>query len=150
VPHIVRQLSPEASDRTRQTAAAVLYGFGPRAKEALPTLLEVAGSEGASATTRVEAARAALEVDLDAARGSEAVRSLVPVLVSELEGPDFKARGRAAETLGLIGPAAREALPALQRALQLPPQGFDTGGLVKDFVRQYAEMAIATIELESG
>jgi HEAT repeat protein len=148
VPHVVRQLSSEANDRTRQEAAAVLYGLGTRAKAALPSLLELAASGDLAPNTRIAAARAALAVDLESARQSEAIVSRIPELIAALSGPDFRLRGQAAETLGLIGPAAREALPALRRSLELPPPGFDTGGLIREYVRNFAELAIATIEIE--
>ena len=42
----------------------------------------------------------------------------VPGLMRSLEDPDWPARLEAAQTLGLIGPAAREAVPALRQALR--------------------------------
>jgi HEAT repeat protein len=42
----------------------------------------------------------------------------VPALMSGLQEPDWPARLEAAQTLGLIGPAAKEAVPALRKALQ--------------------------------
>jgi HEAT repeat protein len=46
----------------------------------------------------------------------ETAAKVVPVLVSGLTSPLVHSRRGAAETLGELGPAAKDALPALQKA----------------------------------
>jgi hypothetical protein len=68
------------------------------------------------------------------------------VLIRVLDRGPFEQQGNAAEALGDIGPAAREALPALRRRLALPDKSIDTGPFVSDFVARYAAEAIKAIE----
>ena len=127
-------------------ATSALWWSGAGAKEAVPALLEVAGSEDRSDIERLAAARAALKIDGGGVRNTKAVLSTIPVLIRTLEQGRFQHQGWAAETLGGIGPAARDALPMLRKRLVLPGKDVDTGGFVSEYVRLEAKRAISAIE----
>ena len=127
-------------------ASSALWWIGPGAKAALPTLLEVAGSGENSDASRIAALRAALKISGPECRKSKAIPAVIPALIRTLENGNFKQQGWAAEAAGGIGPAARDALPALRKRLELPAPDTDTSGLVRAYVQREAKEAIATIE----
>ncbi|MFH1920948.1 MAG: ankyrin repeat domain-containing protein [Planctomycetota bacterium] len=137
------------NEQVIERATSALWWIGAGAKEAIPALLEVAGSEERSDIERLAAARAALKIDAEGARNSKAILSTIPVLIRTLEQGRFRYQGWAAETLRGIGPDAREALPMLRKRLELPREDADTGGLVRSYVRAEAGRAIAAIEARS-
>jgi HEAT repeat protein len=98
----------------RREAVQVLADMGPVAREAVPALRTAIGDR--SPEVRVEAARALWKVD---GQVDPAVKVLVEVL--EMKDPSVGpfplsgAQVQAAEYLGEMGPAARLALPVLQR-----------------------------------
>ncbi len=79
-----------------------------KGKEAIPTCIALLGSEDPSQADRAS--------DLLARIGGDAV----PALVQALEAGQDRSRARAALALGRMGPAAREAIPALERAQAVP------------------------------
>jgi len=81
-----------------------LRDLGPAAKPATPRLAQLLKHEAPQ--FRIEAARTLWKVEKDPA--------VVPVLVAIVKGDDHKLARDAAEALGEIGPAAKEALPALK------------------------------------
>jgi hypothetical protein len=139
-------------------SANVLFNMGGRGRRifrpnedlatAVPALLKVAASEQAEPRARIAAARAALAIDKSQARQANEVLSLVSLLIETLETGEFTLRATAAETLGLIGPAAREAVPALETSRKLPGPDVDTKNLVRDYVKQHAEEALKNINAE--
>lgn len=84
-----------------------LRELGPAAKDAAPRLARLLKHEVPQ--FRIEAARTLWKVEKDPA--------VVPVLVAIVKGDDHKLARKAAEALGEIGPAAKEALPALKALL---------------------------------
>jgi HEAT repeat protein len=127
-----------------QEALVALAKIGPGAKAAVPQLIEVltAGEESAHAAAyalgRIGPAAAAADAALGAAlqnreqslavmaawalnkihpASAETVAKTVPVLVSGLNAPLAKTREAAAETLGELGPEAKQAAGALEKAL---------------------------------
>ena len=123
----------------RRPAARALAAIGPGAKEAVPALTEALGDEYLA--TGVAAARALVQIDpqnctiaipvlvsglSDGARaGREAAEVLamigspaLPSLLDALQGEDRRARIRAAESLGLMGPPARDAVGPLMATLK--------------------------------
>ncbi|MBX9843475.1 MAG: hypothetical protein K2Z80_16875 [Xanthobacteraceae bacterium] len=149
IPALTRAVS-SGSDRVVVHAANALWWMGPGGNPALPALLEVVGSEKHSDASRVAAARTALKIDAAACRESPVMLSGIPMLIRVLEHGSFLHQGWAAETLGGIGPAARDALPMLRKRLKLPSEDVDTGRLVRDYVRREAEAAISAIESGSA
>lgn len=107
------------SEQTIEHAAGALWWIGPGAKDALPALFDVAGSDRRSNLSRLAAARAATKIDPTKSRESEAILSTIPMLIALLENGDSRRQSLAAETLGGIGPAARDALPALRKRRDL-------------------------------
>ncbi|MGI9471382.1 MAG: HEAT repeat domain-containing protein, partial [Rubripirellula sp.] len=98
------------SDRdwtVRRDSAESLGKIGSKAKAAVPTLFRMLTSEDDR-----DAARGALRAIDDA--GPEAV----PVLVGALESDDRRQRYYAMFLLGKVGPAAKDALPAIRRLLE--------------------------------
>ncbi len=136
-------------------AAIALGRFGAAARSAVDKLLEVARKGETEARvaaffglgrihasdSRVfavfEEALKASSADLRwaalEALGSEGNAKAVPLLTSKLESQDELERMRAAESLGRIGKAAREAIPALQKAAR------------REIVRHVAESMNAAI-----
>jgi hypothetical protein len=88
----------------RKRAAESLGRMGPSAKAAVPALFALLSSEEDR-----DAARGALR-EIDAV-GPEAL----PALIKALEVDDGRVRYYAVFYLGKLGPAAKEALPALRR-----------------------------------
>jgi len=143
VARLARQLDAEQI-RTRTAAAKTLAGMGPRAKEAMPALLEALGRPAAGieferavgqaiqaigpaalpelltalksndTQTRTCAATALGKIGPSA---SGAVQALIGALESDR---DYGVRSSAAAALGAIGPGAKAALPALKRAAGSP------------------------------
>jgi HEAT repeat protein len=132
---------PEA--RVRERAARALGEFGPAAQAAFPTLVElVKGDDAAARKTalavldklgppgkeRLAELKALLDrkAPLEARQyaltalgklGGDAVGA-VGVLAEAMQDPEAKIRVRAAAALGDLGPAAREAAPALRAVLR--------------------------------
>lgn len=149
---------------TQQDATMALAQMGPKARLAVPALLEalkspdknvrssaafVLGRIGTEAKSAVPDLIDALkdsnqDVRLAAAIalqwiGSEVKRTAVNALVGVLKEQDADLRGRAASALADSGPEARYALPALKKALKDPDER----------VRQAAASALKRIEPES-
>jgi HEAT repeat protein len=133
------------NDQVTIMAASALWWIGGGAKGALPRLLGVAESEMRSDAARAAAARAALKVNPES-REFKPVLMTIPCLIRLLDAGTFRQQGEAAETLGMIGPAARKALPALRKRLHAPEEDVDTQGLVPDYVQRAAREAIKSIE----
>jgi HEAT repeat protein len=144
VPALVAAMR-EGDESVIQYAASAFWWTGRGATEALPTLLEIAGSEEKSDVSRMAVARAALKIDPEA-RSSGEIVSAIPALIRVLREGSFKNQGQAAEALGHIGPAAREALPILHQRLEPPPVNVNTDGLSRDYVSRAAKSAISAIE----
>jgi HEAT repeat protein len=89
----------------RFQAACELGDIGPEAKAAAPALASLVNDSSYANSTM--AARALIRI------GPPAVASVVPLL----QDPRAAVRKTAAEILGRIGPEAKEAVPALTRAL---------------------------------
>jgi HEAT repeat protein len=96
----------------RSTSANSLGEMGPSAREAIPCLTSVALNDKVP-RVRVEAAVAIWRIDRRSNR-------VVPVLIDALREADEVVRWIAADCLGDIGADARDALPALREALNLP------------------------------
>jgi ankyrin repeat protein/HEAT repeat protein len=127
-------------------AASALWWIRGAARPALSALLNVAGSEDKPDRVRLAAVRAALRIDPAQARAAPETLACLPTLIRMLESGAFIDQGQAAESLGAIGPAAREALPMLRERLALPDETVDTEGLVRDYVSREAAQAIKAIE----
>lgn len=109
----------------RYWAATGLGNIGPNAKQAIPALSQAL--EDASASVRTSAALALWKID----HRSEAITALVEVL----KDPSSAARLRAVQTLGGIGPDAKQAFPAVEAALK------DQDG----YVKRAAEQAVKDV-----
>jgi HEAT repeat protein len=109
VPALARALSDPDLD-VRLTAAATLEAYGQAARGAIPALAD------AVARGDVEFRRAAMYA-LQAI-GPDAAQASLPNLIGDLRNEDPRVRRTAAETIGSFGPSARNAVPALRRALR--------------------------------
>jgi HEAT repeat protein len=143
VPALVEVLK-SADDQVVIHSCSALWWIGGGAKAAKPSLLQVAGDKSRSDAVRLAALRAMQRVDPGATYAPE-VLSTLPLLRRMLETGDFVQQGQAAAALGEIGPAARDALPLLQKRLTLPAEGVDTMGHVRDYVQREARTAIESI-----
>lgn len=86
------------------TYVAALGGIGPKAKSAVPTIMEVA---------KEPVPMRLIAIDAIAGVGPEAAAA-VPLLIRFLDDKDFPVRSQAARALAKIGPpAAKQAVPAL-------------------------------------
>jgi HEAT repeat protein len=109
VPALARSLADPDLD-VRLTAAATLEAYGSAARGAVPALT-ASVAKGDPDVRR--AAMYALQ-----AVGAEAGRAATPNLMAALRHDDPRVRRTAAETLGSFGTEAKNAVPALRRALQ--------------------------------
>jgi HEAT repeat protein len=118
VPTLIEALNDAA---TCGPAARALGQIGQHAREAKHPLFILASSSDAHSYARLGAAKAIWAIDAD----SELV---VPLLVDLLQSDYYVVRRDAAEALGVIGPPAHDALPALQQAADSRPTGKSTSG----------------------
>jgi hypothetical protein len=135
-----------AKDRKLERLCSAIWWMGPTARDAYGALLEVAANEIRPDDERVNAAWAATKVDPGGSREAKEIREIVPELIRVLDSGPFRMQGRAAEALGVIGPSAKSALPALRKRLELPRAEVDTEGLIREYVQREARKAIAAIE----
>ena len=115
-------------------AAVALGNLGPAAQAAVPALIHTALWDE-DAAVRVEAAVALWKIDR---KGPLAIPALADALADENELICWMA----ADSLGQIGPEAREAVPALQGALRRP---FKIA-----LVRKGVALALQRVEGQSG
>jgi HEAT repeat protein len=116
VPCLRRLLVVPGGDRTKAKdvaqAANALRNFGPVAKSATPELLLVLRTEG-DLFTLAQITRALAAV---APGDSRAVQALI----AQVNAAPARRRAFAAQALGLMGPAAKDAVPALVHLLKSP------------------------------
>ncbi len=105
VPRLIKALQ---NDQFQSLAVAVIDRLGPKAKEAVPALIDELKDPSPEYRRQVEFALATIGPDAKAA---------VPALVKELNDEDPRVRRTACYALGKIGPAAADALPELQKNL---------------------------------
>lgn len=111
VPALIEALQ-DKSDAVRGRAIVALGAVGPAAKDAGPLLKEALKAE--SATVRINAAESLWKIEGDA-------QAAVPVLIEILQSTEYE-RASAAQILGRIGPAGKDAVPALTRIVEHPPR----------------------------
>jgi HEAT repeat protein len=109
VPALARLLQDDDVD-VGKAAAAALESFGPQAASAVTALAKAA----VVTDTEVRVASMAALGSIGPPRAGPAV----PALTAGLRASDADVRRTAAETLGKLGPLARDAVPALRRALR--------------------------------
>jgi HEAT repeat protein len=98
IPSLVEAL---ADKRARRAAAKALRGFGPAGKEAVPALIEALKEGDANAAHALSR------------MGKPAIAQLVEIMRKEMQF-----RQIAGETLAMMGPEAKEAVPALLELLK--------------------------------
>src|SRR5262249_6447738 len=153
VPALARALDvttvgdPVQAGALQLSAAGALGAMGPAAGAAVPALvnllrggkaspdvsrhvIETLGKIGPAATDAAPVLTGILGDKARLSEASAAAASLgrigpaaVPALQNLLKAKDPYVRGRALEALGAVGPAAREAVPAVQEALKDPNPG---------------------------
>jgi HEAT repeat protein len=117
------QKNPETAVYVRNTAAVALGGLGAKAKEAIPALVDAVKKADAEELRRtLEPGKAKGRRHVFESGAMQALwrigKPAVPALVPLLKDKEPAVRWQAAVILGGIGPDAREALPALQSALE--------------------------------
>src|SRR5262249_21320262 len=112
VPRLTEQLLDPDVD-LRLAAATALEQFGPASRGAVPLLARLVRGTG-EPDLRLEAIRV-----LEVVGCPDAVPA-VPVLAAVLTDRDARIRQAAAKVLGRFGPAARDAVDALQQARNDP------------------------------
>jgi HEAT repeat protein len=112
VPAVTKALS-DADMNVRYAACYALGSIGPAAKSAKAALQRNLASPDEFLS--VSSAWALARIDPGC---TETAPKSVPLLVKALGEPDAMTRLHAAESLGLLGPLAKDAAPALQKAVQ--------------------------------
>ena len=124
VPELVRLLREDKDPRVRWFTAGTIAELGPKAKDAVPALIDALRSREVAAGGRVMLGIGAMTDEDGPIRLAAAValgkigpaaRSAVPALVQALADPDSRVRGEAAAALGEIGPDAAKAVSELAR-----------------------------------
>lgn len=117
VPALIEVLK-RGEGRQTHAAAFALGSIGPNAAAAEPVLLEVIA--GADNSLSLVCAWSLVEI-----RGAspDVAAKVLPELTRGLDSPLPKSRQAAAETLGRLGPAAKKAVPNLQRATKDEDEG---------------------------
>lgn len=111
IPILIARLDDEVP-AVRHAAAEELKRFGKAAAPAAPKLFAMLSQPG-DASVALETLRQ-IEVGADS----------VPQLVEALTHPEFSVRIFACESLGRIGPNAKDAIPVLERRLEEESSGF--------------------------
>jgi HEAT repeat protein len=109
LPALTRLLQDVDLDVAVAAARALGY-YGPEAKAAVPALIQSL-KKASDGRMRLAVIASLKEIGTDS-------RPAIPALVAALTDPDLDVRRAAAEALGLFGPTAAEAAPALRAALQ--------------------------------
>lgn len=150
IPLLVNLLKDRADDTVRGAAASALGSMGAEAKDALPALRAALHDDQPTVRLQVAAALVRLSTQPGAAKPAEGIAEpigvliallpdktlalqaqtallqlgavAVPSLVEALQGKDPEIRKGAAATLGLLGPLAKSAVPALVRDLADPQE----------------------------
>ena len=105
VPKLIKALQ---NDDLQALAVAVINRLGPKAKDAVPALIDEMKDPNPEYRREVEFALATIGPDAKAA---------VPALTKALGDDDLRVRRTACYALGKIGPAAVDAIPELQKGL---------------------------------
>ncbi len=112
VPALSAALKQE-DEKNSHAIVFALGNIGPAASAAEPLLLQA--MQDSDKALAAIAARSLVEIQPEASRTQSAAKA-VPVLVSCLSDPLPETRKAAAESLAALGPLAREARPALEKA----------------------------------
>lgn len=110
VPALVDELAHD-NPRVQISVTFALGKIGPAAKAAVPAIEKNLSSEDETL-----AAVSAWSLPRIAPANAEVAKLVVPKMIAALKHDDGFVRAQAAETLGLIGPAAKEAADALEAA----------------------------------
>jgi HEAT repeat protein len=132
VPALVDIFERAPSPSSRQFAAEALGGIGPAASPAIPSLIR--GATNSDASVRGWAMLALGSIHLDP-------QTVVSALTKCLNDPVVFNRVAAAQALGLYGPDAKPAIPALKQLL---------GPTEHNHVRREAAWALKQIDPERG
>jgi HEAT repeat protein len=111
IPELIKALS-HTNPKVRNGASYALGKIGPAAKSALPTLKLNMGSKDDEYLPMVSA-WAAAQIDYE---NPETVRLTMPFFIAGLKHREMLVRLEAANTLGLFGAQAKDAVPALKEA----------------------------------
>ena len=136
VPTLVEHLSNEKEDlKVRRTACYALGKIGPAASEAVPALQKTAMAE--DKFLKVASVWALLHIQPD----NKPLQTMaIPLMAAALAESDRDlVKEEAAATLGLIGPSAKDAIPALEKAAKEDPS---------PAVREAAEAALKKVRGE--
>ena len=124
VPELVRVIRDEKDPRVRWFTAAAIAKLGPKAKDAVPALIDALRSKDVATGGPVVVGMGSITEEDGPVRLAAAValgkigreaRFAVPALLKALDDPDSRVRAEAAASLGAIGPDAAAAIPELAR-----------------------------------
>ena len=121
----------------RASAAGLLGRMGPKAKDAIPKLIELTKLTK-EILIRKRAAVALVQIGYD-------IKPAIPVLIGILTSGDDKWKREAASVVGQIGNEAHAAIPALMKALEKTPS--PASWLIAGHQREFTPPPSAEMEL---
>ncbi len=120
---------PDDPDWPAGPEAEVLAGLGPRAKAAIPKLIRLIQHGSNKSGFLEDLLKVLVQVDPEG-------KECVPVLIEALSHQELEVVDTAAQCLGLLGPRAKDAIPALATSV--------TRDFRKEFVNDYDPQVHAT------
>jgi HEAT repeat protein len=113
VPALIQALSHE-NVKVRNGASYALGKIGPAARSALPALRKnLKDPKPGDEYITLISAWAIAQIDYE---NAATVSAMLPTFIKALEHPEMLIRVEAANTIGLFGPRAKAAVPALRKA----------------------------------
>lgn len=131
----------DADPEVRYQAARSLRRLGNRDERTISVLITALADAGAPTEYDIQYLGPRVN-DAASATLARIGKPAVPSLIRALEGENQTVRAMAARTLGEIGPAARNAFPALQRLLETTSKEADTAWIGWDATRAISKIGI--------
>lgn len=140
----------DGKDQRLVENVALALSQNPR-RDVLPKLLEVAADQKRPATLRATAASGPARVAMNEPERAPQLLAAIPALIEVLETGTPDQQSRAAQSLGHIGAAAQDALPALRKKLTEPDEVVKVDQVRRTLpVKTAVQAAIQSIERQVG